>query len=74
MNAKERTQLLRLFEYFEDFFDGTLGDWYTELIELELKPGSKPFNSKYFLFPEINKETFRKELKRLVKIVMLTPV
>ena len=25
-NAEERTQLLRLFQYFEDFFDNTLGD------------------------------------------------
>ena len=41
---------------------------------MELKPYSKPFNSRYYLVPRINKETFRKELKRLVEVVLLTPV
>ena len=55
-------------------FDGTLGYWATEPVNLELKPDSKPFNSRYYLVPRINKETFRKELKRLVEIGVLTPV
>ena len=29
LDAKERTLLLRLVEDFEDFFDGTVGDWAT---------------------------------------------
>ena len=66
LNAEERTLLLSLLEYFEDLFDGTLGDWDTEPIDLELNPYFKPFNSRYYPVPRINKETFRKELKRLV--------
>ena len=27
LNAEERNQLLRILQYFEDLFDGTLGDW-----------------------------------------------
>ena len=54
-------------------FGGTLGDWETEPIDLELKPGSKPFNRKYYPVPIINKENFCKYLKRLVGIGVLTP-
>ena len=74
MNAEEITMLLSLPEDFEDLFDGTLGDWATELVELELNPDPKPFNSRYFPVPIINKETFRKELKRLLEIVVLKQV
>ena len=62
LNSEERTQLLRLLEDYKYFFDGTLGDWVTYCVNLELKPGSKPFNSKNYLVPIVNKETFRKKL------------
>ena len=39
-----------------------------------LNPYSKPFNCKYYLVPIINKETFFKYLKYLVKIGVLTLV
>ena len=34
LNAEEITQLLRLIKYFEDLFDGNLGDWDTEPINM----------------------------------------
>ena len=74
MNAEERTQLLRILEYFKDLFDGTLGDWATQPVDLEPIPGSKLFNSKYYPAPRINKENFFKELKHVVEIGVLTPV
>ena len=58
MNYEEITQLLSLFKDFEDLFDGTLGDWTTEPVDLELKPDYKPFNIRYYPVPRINKETF----------------
>ena len=66
MNAEEITLLLSLLEYFEDLFDGTLVNWSTEPVNLELNPNSKPFNIRYYPVPRINKEIFRKELKRLL--------
>ena len=54
-----------ILEYFEDLFDGTLVDWDTDPVELELKKGSKPFNSKYYPVPRINKETFPKTASTL---------
>ena len=53
---------------------GTLVNWETEPVDLELNPNSKPFGSKYYLVPRIDKETFRKDIKCLVKIGVLTPV
>ena len=59
---------------FEDIFDGTLGHWKTEPVEIELKPGSKPYSGRYYPVPKINKETFKKELLRLVDIGVLDRV
>ena len=74
MNNEETTQLLRLLEDFKDLFDGTLGAWDTEPVNLELNPGSKSFNSKYYTVLRINKETYCKDLKCSVEIGVLTPV
>ena len=68
------TQQLRLLQYFGELFNGTIGDWDTDHADLELKPYSKPVNCKYYPVPRINKETFRKDLQRLVKMGVLTPV
>ena len=55
-------------------FDGTVGNWDTVPVNLELKPGSKSFNSKYYPVPRINKKTFHKEIKSLVEIGVLATV
>jgi len=36
LNDQEKEQLFKLLWEFEELFDGTLGDWKTELVELEL--------------------------------------
>ena len=60
MNTEERTQLIRLFHDFDNLFDGTIGDWDTHPVDLELNPDYKPFNCKIYHFSRINKETFHK--------------
>ena len=55
-------------------FDGTLGDWDTDYVNLELNPNSEPFNFKHDPLPRIKKETFCKDLERLMKITVLTLV
>ena len=55
-------------------FGGALGDLATEPVDLDLNPGYKQFNSRYYPVPIINKETFLKDLKFLVEIVVITPV
>ena len=44
LNAEKRTKLLSILKECKDLFDGTLGDWATDTVELNLKPGSKLFN------------------------------
>ena len=74
LNAEKRDLLLIFLEDFEDLFDGTLGDWATEPVELELKQYPRMFNSRHYLVPIINKETPLKELKGLVEMGVQTPV
>ena len=74
MNAEERTLLLSFLGDFKDLFGVTLGDCSTDPVDLEIKPYSNPFNNRYYPFPIINKETFLKEIKRLVEIGVITPV
>ena len=74
LNYEDTTRLLGILNYFGDLFDGTLGDWYAEPVDLDLKPDYKPFNYKYYLVPKICKEIFCKELTHLMKIGVLTPV
>ena len=74
LNNEWRNQLLSPLRYFEEFFDGTPGNWDTEPVFLELNPYYKIFHSRYSTVPIINKELFRKELKCLVKTELLTPV
>ena len=73
-NFEEITLLLILLEEFMGLFDVTLCDWATESVDLYLNPDYKTFNSRYYPLPEINKETFGKDLKRLLEIVVITPV
>ena len=40
LNAEERTQLLSLLKDFEELFDGTLGEWSTDPVDLGINPGS----------------------------------
>ena len=70
LNAEERTMLLSLIKEFKELFGGTLDEWTTEPFNLEINPDSKPFNSRYYPVAIINKETFRKDIKRLVLAMM----
>ena len=47
LNSNEQGQLLQLLQRYEDLFDGTLGTWQTDPVDLELKePNVKPHHSK----------------------------
>ena len=56
---------------FEELFDGTLGDWNTELMSFELKEGAKPYHGKAYPVPKSRKETTIKELNRLCDLGVL---
>ena len=56
---------------FEELFDGTLGDWKTEPVKFQLKPGTAPYHGRAFPIPHIYLETLKKEVARLVKLGVL---
>ena len=67
-------KLYDLLPQYEDLFDGTLGKWRTEPVELELKDDAKPHNQLYYPMPHIYKNMFKKELDRLEEIGVLEKV
>ena len=71
LTEDQQQELLELLQDFEELFDGTLGDWKTEPVHLELKPDAKPYHGKAFPVPFIHKETLKKEVERLVEIGVL---
>mgnify|MGYP000250226421 FL=1 len=48
LTSAERTQLLQLLQRFEQLFDGTLGDWKTSPVRLELRKGVWPFHGRAY--------------------------
>ena len=70
----ERDELYKLLIEFEDLFDGTLGRWKTEPAKAELREGAKPVYQRHYPIPNINREAFRTEIKRLVDLKVLEPV
>ena len=74
LDKEQKQQLLKLLQQFEKLFDGTLGKWQTTPVDIELRPNSKPVNSRWYPVPRINKLTFKKELMRLVQIGVLERV
>ena len=74
LDANQKQMLLKLLKQYETLFDGILGRWRTIPVNIELRPDSKPVNSRWYPIPRINKLTFHKELMRLVKIGVLERV
>ena len=71
LSMYQRQQLLKLLRTHEGLFDGTLGDWQTTPVGLQLKPDAKPYHGRAFPVPHIHLETLKKEVKRLVEIGVL---
>jgi len=55
----------------ERLFDGTLGDWDTTPVSLDIKPGEKPYHGKAYPIPHIYEQTLKKEVERLISIGVL---
>ena len=66
--------LLQLLQKYEDIFDGQLSEWDPEPVEFDFVDGATPHSQRHFPVPHIHKETFKKELLRLVKIGVLEQV
>ena len=71
LSLHQRTQLLKLLTEFEDLFDGTLGEWDTDPVSLELKPDVKPYAGKPYPVPRSHRDTLIKEVQRLCDLGVL---
>ena len=74
INSQQQSMLYDLLKKYEEIFDGELSEWDTEAVDFEFKEEAKPHSQRHFPVPHIHKETFRKELLRLVEIGVLEEV
>jgi hypothetical protein len=71
----EQKQLLKLLQKYEHLFDGTLGTWQTDPIDLELKdPNVKPHHSKPYPVPHSQEKKLKEELERLCQYGILKKI
>ena len=72
LNHREQKLLLKLLQKFEDLFDGTLGAWNTESIQLELKtPNQTPYHAKPYPVPFSQEKKLKEEIARLCNYSIL---
>ena len=74
LTSIEQDKLYKLLVKYKDIFDGSLGAWETDNVDFELKEGAQPVSQRYYPVPHLYKETFKKELDRLVELGVLEKV
>ena len=63
LTACEQIELLKLLQKFEDLFDGTLGSWKSDPIDLELQdPNCKPYHTRPYPVPHSQEQKLRDEV------------
>ena len=68
----QKVLLKALLKRHELLFDGTLGEWKGDPIDIKLKEGAIPYYRPPMKVPHIHEATFKKDLDRLVSIGVLT--
>ena len=75
LNKDEQAKLLNLLKKYEHLFDGTLGSWNTDPVDLELKdPNCKPYHAKPYPVPHSQEQQLREEIDRFVEKGILRKV
>jgi len=65
LKQEEKEELLHLLDKFKDLFDGGLGSWEGEALNLEVKDDAKPYHARAFPIPKSREEGLQKEINRL---------
>jgi hypothetical protein len=60
LNKRQQLSLLWLLQKYEALFDGTLGKWNTDPVNIELCKDAKPVSSRYYPVPKIKKKLLEK--------------
>ena len=74
LTMPEKGDLHQLLARHEDLFDGTLGTWNTEPVDIELKPDATPYHAKPYPVPHSQEKKLREEIQRLVNLGVLCKV
>ena len=68
------TLLMALLRKHETLFDGKLGEWKGDPVDIELKPDAKPYHTKAYPITHIHEAMFKKDLDRLESIGVLQKI
>ena len=74
LTIAEQQKLLSLLNKYGDLFDGTLGKWKLDPVDLDLKEGATPYHARPYPIPKFHADTLRMEVDRLVQIGVLRKV
>ena len=70
----EKSELGKVLAKYQDLFDGTLGTWKTDPIELELRPEAKPYHAKPYPVPHSQEKKLKAEIERMCAYGVLRKV
>ena len=70
----QRKQLETTLAKYDTIFDGGLGHYTKRQIHLDVNPHVVPVHSKPYSVPKVHEQIFKKELKHLVDIGVLSPI
>ena len=75
LNADQQETLHKLLRKFAHLFDGTLGNWKTDPVDLELKDkNEKPYHARAYPVPHSQEQLLKDEVQRLVDFGVLRKV
>ena len=67
LTKEQQEKLLKVLIKHKSLFDGSLGEWNDEPLDIELKEGAKPYHARSFPIPKIHEQTLRMEVARLCR-------
>ena len=71
LTMTQHIELLTVLQKFEELFNGTLGPWKIDPVDLHLNKDAKPIYLQPYPVPKVHKEIFKKEVERLVLLGVL---
>ena len=75
IDKDQKEKLLKLLKKYDTLFDGSLGSWKTDPIDLELKePDTKPYHAKPYPVPYSQERKLKEEIQRLIDYGVLRKI
>jgi len=68
LTFSQKQQLHDLLTEFHTLFDGTLGYWKDQQVNIQLKEGAQPYHARAFPIPKSQEQTLKTEISRLCQL------